>query len=264
MTAISDLEKRVAKLEEQLARITKNSVLALGGKLKLTQVNGHKTALFTGVNVQVVNGLGKTDTVNGLGNLIVGYNTARTAVWMQSTKGDPYEICSNGAHDDATNCTADGGVWAVDHKSGSHNIVGGDRNAYSSFGGLVVGTENAINQSFATVTGGSNNLARGTNSSIGGGMQNTASGAESNVSGGAYNTASGGAGSVSGGNTNTASGMTSSASGGWGNTASGDESSVSGGSSNTASGRTSSVSGGNGRNAPADDNWAAGNLLEPK
>ncbi len=248
MTAISDLEKRVAKLEEQLARIMKNSVLALGGNLKLTQVNGHKTALFTGVNVQVVNGLGKTDTVNGLGNLIVGYNTARTAVWMQSTKGDPYEICSNGAHDDATNCAADGGVWAVDHKSGSHNIVGGDRNAYSSFGGLVVGTENAINQSFATVTGGSNNLARGTNSSVGGGMQNTASRNDSSVSGGAYNTASGGASSVSGG---------------WGNTASGDESSVSGGSSNTASGRTGSVSGGNGRNAPADDNWAAGNLLEP-
>ena len=31
MTAIADLEKRVANLEDQLAHVMKNSVLALGG-----------------------------------------------------------------------------------------------------------------------------------------------------------------------------------------------------------------------------------------
>ena len=67
----------------------KNSVLALNGKLKLAQQNGYKTALFTGVNVQVVNGLGKTDIINGLGNLIVGYNAPREGSY------ELFEVCSN-------------------------------------------------------------------------------------------------------------------------------------------------------------------------
>src|SRR5262245_50089416 len=33
--------------------------------------------VITGANLRIVNGLGTTDTTNGLGNLIVGYNEAR-------------------------------------------------------------------------------------------------------------------------------------------------------------------------------------------
>ena len=33
-----------------------------------------ETVRFTGVNVQIVNGLDDTETINGAGNLIVGYN----------------------------------------------------------------------------------------------------------------------------------------------------------------------------------------------
>jgi hypothetical protein len=251
-------------LQDQLSRLTNNSVLALDGKLALTEMNGYATALFTGVNVQVVNGLGKTDTVNGVGNLIVGYNADRTALWPQAPSAVPYEICSLGAHDDAGECAANAGVWAVNHKSGSHNIVGGEHNAYSSFGGLVVGSENAITNAYAAVTGGQYNLSRGVQSSVSGGSGNTSSGGESSVAGGAYNTASGSGSSVSGGNTNTASGMTSSVSGGFSNTAGGDESSVSGGLNNTAAGATSAVSGGEGRSAPNPGNWSAGGLSEPK
>lgn len=32
---------------------------------------------FTGVNLQLVNGMGRTDTVNGRGNLTLGYDVAR-------------------------------------------------------------------------------------------------------------------------------------------------------------------------------------------
>src|SRR5689334_5618916 len=39
-------------------------------------VPGHKrTIRFHGVDVQVVNGTGDTSSANGLGNLIIGYNT---------------------------------------------------------------------------------------------------------------------------------------------------------------------------------------------
>src|SRR5215471_13626168 len=34
--------------------------------------------VITGANLRIVNGLGTTDTTNGLGNLIVGYNESRT------------------------------------------------------------------------------------------------------------------------------------------------------------------------------------------
>ena len=33
-----------------------------------------KTIEFSGVNVRIVNGLGSTDSMNGTGNLVVGYN----------------------------------------------------------------------------------------------------------------------------------------------------------------------------------------------
>jgi hypothetical protein len=74
------LEKRIVALEAalaatqaELAHLKNNSVLELDGRLKLARKNGYATALFTGVNVQVVNGLGKTESLTGLGNLIVGY-----------------------------------------------------------------------------------------------------------------------------------------------------------------------------------------------
>jgi len=103
-----------------------------------------KTIRFTGVNVQVVNGVGSTNTVNGTGNLIVGYNE------LGNPKGDD--------------------------RTGSHNIVGGRRNTSSSWGGIVVGQENAATGQFASVTGGRRNTASGYGSSVSGGYNRSVSG----------------------------------------------------------------------------------------
>ena len=78
-----------------------------------------RTIRFSGVNVQVVNGAGKTGDVsgglkNGLGNLIVGYQELREADEFPAT--------------DDTN-----------DRSGSHNLVVGSGNNYSIWGGQVVG-----------------------------------------------------------------------------------------------------------------------------
>ena len=95
-----------------------------------------KTLRISGINVQVVNGLDATngfpgnpdstdplDTqTNGLGNLIVGYNEP----------GNP-----NG-----------------DDRTGSHNVVFGHGNTYTSFGGIVGPNDNTISAPFASVTGG--------------------------------------------------------------------------------------------------------------
>ncbi|HRA32210.1 MAG TPA: hypothetical protein PL172_09840 [Thermomicrobiales bacterium] len=201
------------------------------------------TALFSGCNVQIINGQGSTATVNGKGNLIVGYNE------------------DNG-----------------DTRTGSHNVVVGSSHTYSSYGGLVAGYDNIISGDYASVSGGEGNTASGhqssvsggyyntasdRSSSVSGGYNNTASGDYSSVSGGYYNTTTGDYSSVSGGAINKATGIGSSVSGGQYNTASGIYSTVSGGLNNTASGMDSSVSGGSGRSASGNGgNWRAGNLFE--
>ena len=204
-----------------------------------------KTIRFSEANVQIVNGEGATEAFNGLGNLIVGYNELRPS---------------------------------DNDRTGSHMIVAGDENNYSSFGGIVAGQLNATSGVYASVTGGLENTANGEFSSVSGGRNNTASGDfGSSVSGGRRNTASGWSSSVSGGwnanasddfssvsggSNNVASGEFSSVSGGLHNTASGAGSSVSGGSSNIASGDPSSVSGGFQRIAPGDLDWVAGGLFQ--
>ena len=181
-----------------------------------------RTIRISGVNVQIVNNMGSTSTVNGVGNLIVGYQEQR------------------------------GGV---DNRTGSHNIVVGVNHNYSSYGGLVVGQGSTISGPFSSVSGGRGNTASADSASVSGGDTNTANGQASSVSGGRDNTASGDFASVSGGNTNTAGGLRASVSGGDMNTASGEDASVSGGNMNTASGPRASVSGG--RNNEASGHGAS-------
>jgi hypothetical protein len=78
------------------------------------------------VNVQIVNGEGKTELVNGAGNLVIGYdeNAGRT-------------------------------------QTGSHNVILGEEQAFSSFGGLVTGYGNTISGREASVSGGALNTASG-------------------------------------------------------------------------------------------------------
>ncbi len=90
---------------------------------------GQPTIRFSGVNVQLVSGSGSTNgTVNGLGNLIVGYNRVRTV------PGDT-------------------------DRSGSHNIIVGQCHNYSSYGGLVTGYWNTISGRYSSVGGGLGNTA---------------------------------------------------------------------------------------------------------
>jgi len=186
----------------------------------------NKTIRFERINVQVVNGLGATSgypmdpdsvdpldvQVNGVGNLIVGYNEL----------GNPI----------------------VDDRTGSHNMVLGHGNSYTSFGGFVGPRDNTTSAPFASVTGGTGNQASGLSASVVGGGGNTASGFLASVTGGKNNVASGYWSAVSGGRANSATDNYTSVSGGDGNTASNCWASVSGGVYNEASGYWASVSGG--------------------
>ena len=97
-------------------------------------------AVFEGCNVHVRNGLDTTNTVNGSGNLIVGYNGAT---------GDLL-------------------------RGGSHNLVVGSEHSHSSYGGLVAGFAKTISGAYTRVSGGENNVASGEFATVGGGLNLTA------------------------------------------------------------------------------------------
>jgi hypothetical protein len=217
---ISALTTSNAHLAAQVAAINSNSVLALNGVLTLSG----STALFSGVNVQIVNGLGSTQTINGLGNLIVGYN---------ETSGLSQYTCSDGLLGDQASCVGAGFTWGQNLRGGSHNLVVGPMHSYTQFAGFVAGENNVVSAGYASVCGGGGNNAANQNTSISGGIGNRA------VGGGA---------SVSGGNLNVAYQEFSSVSGGYNNTATGAYSSISGGQSITES-------------TPYE--WAAGTLKSP-
>ena len=118
--------------------------------LPVDDTGNRATAIrISGVNVQLVNGMGSTwgnqaaeiwdfatHRTNGLGNLIIGYQENRT--------------------DDGVGDTDDS-----NYRTGSHNLVVGAMNNYWSWGGLIVGARNAMGGWLSTVAGGYNNIANG-------------------------------------------------------------------------------------------------------
>jgi hypothetical protein len=215
------LAQRIRALERTLQHVT--SVIGSDGFPEL---------VITGANLRLVNGLGRTgcqtpdgpdipNCPNGLGNLIVGYNELRAPL-----ADDPVP---------------------TDLRTGSHNLIVGTENNYSSTGGLIAGRRNEISGLLAVVGGGQGNLASGEISTVSAGVLNTASNNGSTVSGGQFNFATGSRATVSGG---------------VGNTANSFASAVSGGFQNTASGTRSSISGGANRTAEGENDWVAGGLFQ--
>lgn len=245
-TALTTAQADIAVLQAKLASVS------------IVTANGQPTVRFTGVNVQVVNGLDSTGTANGTGNLIVGYDEADTSNTNRCTIGtDPITWAPV---TDSVSCSAAGGTMTTaGFKSGSHYIISGSENNYSRWGGVVAGFQNTSNFDFANVTGGTNNTASGlyasvsggrrntavrTAASVAGGSSNTASGAYASVTGGSHGAASGSYATVSGGSSNTASGPYASVTGGGDNVATNAYATVTGGQYNTASGHAASVTGG--------------------
>jgi hypothetical protein len=139
------------------------------GKLRATLagVTRHGNVLrFSGMNVQIVNGRHKTGSTNGLGNLIIGYNAQAGS------------------------------------QTGSHNVVIGDAQTFTSYGGLLAGYGNAVTGPDDTVIGGYGNIAESTNNTITGGVDNTAANNATTISGGLHNLTNESASAIFGGCSN--------------------------------------------------------------
>jgi hypothetical protein len=234
-------EARVSALEAVLAGVTR------------TTVNGQPTIRFSGANVQIVNGSGATNTTNGKGNLILGYDETPRA------------------------------------QTGSHNLVLGLDQSLTSWGSVVGGAHNTSTgpvealfggwnravANYAAVTGGYGNFASSRLSSISGGCENvTGTGtikpdgycqdpAQSttleSISGGSHGSAVGQDSSISGGDHNTASAVWSSIAGGDANITHGDTATIAGGRFNNNSGDFAALLGGNAITlTPTDGTYPAG------
>jgi hypothetical protein len=165
--------------------------------LKSETLNGvvGPNIVFQGANVHVRSTTGETDA-SGTGNLIVGWDQAPTSP-------------------------------AAGYRSGSNNLVCGDKQAFHSYGGFIAGCANGVGDAYATVAGGYGNNVSGYAATVSGGSGNTASMAYSAVNGGLSNYTGG----------------------------SGVYAVVSGGRSNGATGRYSVVSAGQGLITTTDDGW---------
>ncbi len=207
-------------------------------KFAASGVGGKPTIRFSGANVQIVSGSGSTGgTVNGAGNLVIGYDESPGA------------------------------------QTGSHNVIVGDEQSYTSYGAIVGGQGNsasangtvvfgyhdAASGEYAAVTAGSSNRAVGPYSAVSGGQDNEALAADhesgSSVSGGHGNVARGLDNAVSGGEENTSDGDLSSVAGGFGNGAGGAYTTVLGGDADHAGNVGSVVAGG--RSNDADGEYSA-------
>jgi hypothetical protein len=210
---INSLNTRISAIEKTLAGISRT-----GNDIYINKANVHVTS-----------GSGSTNgVVNGLGNIIIGYNEKR---------------------------------GTGDIRTGSHNLILGTNNNYNSYGGLIAGSYNQISGIYATISGGFKNIANGDHSAIGGGFSNSANGMDSSISGGDTNVANTFGDSVTGGASNDAQGGDSSISGGDLNIANAFGASISGGFGNVANGQDSSISGGIGITAPSIYCWEAANFV---
>ena len=159
-------------------------------------IDGKPTVKFASVNVQILDGSGATSTVNGTGNLVLGY--------------DEDAGSQSGSHNL---------ILGEDQTATSYaDVIGGDANTVSAPYGAAFGAVNTVEGS-SSFAAGETNFASGNTASVTGGNNNVASGELSSISGGERNTASGTQSAVTGGEDNTANEPLTSVFGGWANLA---------------------------------------------
>lgn len=149
---IDALNAQVASLQGQLAAAQNAIQNLVAWQQPVSQclwAKGHHVVVEA-CNLHIVNGMEQTNTTNGLGNLIIGYN--ETDVPLSFPPPSPFP------------------------RGGSHNLIIGPAQSFSSYGGLVAGVANEISGSHASVCGGEDNVASGFAATVIGGTGNTASG----------------------------------------------------------------------------------------
>lgn len=254
------LKTAIEKLQEQTANLR-----ALNEHVEVMDdpnVEGGTRVVFTGVNIQINNG-DETVASNGLGNLIVGFGGDRGADPDVAYFDEIDPVCTGttaSGNQSEGQCLSQGGTWSKSPKSGSHNVVIGENNAWGGEHTLIAGRENVTvfgrvaigrnNEAYAgqgVVIGGVNNVDEGGATLLGTSDSVARSGFYSAIVGGRFNTIdlnSNSGGSIFGAWNSTVSRQGAVVTGGRNGSASGRWSSITGGTDNSATDVSASVVGG--------------------
>lgn len=190
---VTSAAQQILALERRIREVEAHPVLALAGVIVVEKGRTCSTVKVTG-NLQIVNGMGQTDTTNGCGNLIIGYNEL-----PPPSSGAPTT------------------------RTGSHNLILGRFHSHASYAGLLSGEMNTISAiaPSSCVVGGAEGSANADRVVVVGGHENKANSSRCVIIGGFDNGANGGDMSVvAGGTNNRADAPSSCILGGLGNTTS--------------------------------------------
>ena len=266
------LRAAVEELQEQTANLR-----ALNEHVEVMDdpnVEGGTRVVLKGVNLQIHNGDESVST-NGLGNLIIGFGGERGVNPDVAYFDDIDPVCT-GTTAVATEgqCLSQGGTWSKSPKSGSHNVVIGENNAWGGEHTLIAGRENVTvfgrmavgqnNEAYAgqgVIIGGVSNVDEGGSAMLGTSGSLARTGPYSAIVGGRFNTIeldSNSGGSMFGTFNSTVSRQGAVLIGGDRQTASGRWSSVVGGTKNSATDRAAAVMGGSNNSASADSAISVG------
>jgi hypothetical protein len=138
VTLLTETEERVTLLEEKCVAVVSSMTVvestlashetrlaAVEDKTQFMRVDG-TTTIFEGTNIQILDGTGTTEGVNGLGNLIIGYN--EEADFLKCYSAAPL-------------------------RTGSHNLIVGSDNEWTGFGSLVSGRLDRMHGNYCTMLG---------------------------------------------------------------------------------------------------------------
>lgn len=122
------LQTEIAALQKQVAALQTSSVQALApfAKVDLSGENGvaGPNIVFSGANIHIVDGMGQTQLVNGLGNLIIGYDELTPTMTVMSRAGSHNMIIGRY------------GAWI---SAAFGTLIAGEWNLATGVGGLVAG-----------------------------------------------------------------------------------------------------------------------------
>ena len=132
-------------------------------KFVASGVDGKPTIQVSGANVQILSGAGKEETLNGEGNLIIGYDE------LPGTQTGSNNLMLGAEQAFTSYGSILGGEG--NSSSGSGSILGGAGNTASSYADAVFGLDNKAVGGGASVSGGLHDEARAQASSVSGGLE---------------------------------------------------------------------------------------------
>ena len=141
--ALTTTRSALVNTQKELEIVKSNTVLGLDGLLTHQEIDGQDTAVFNAVNLQVQNGTDATNALNGLGNLIVGYNA---------------------------------NISGAVNRIGSHNIILGDDQSYLNTEEMI--TNNILSNRDLAVT-----VANNMSTAVGGREETTIGGSQTTAIG---------------------------------------------------------------------------------